>query len=196
MVVAVVPLVACGGGEGGGEAPEEQVLELTEVEEPQLDWTALPWTVEGVKQAYAVGTKLSYGRSGTGSGGQEVGGTHSFLVTGASDLVVEIDDVWEDGPESNGGTSVLEWDRAVFLESFPGSPDTRFEVLGEERVETPAGTFDTVVVEVTNGFFGTRDTYWLIEDQPGVYAKWVDHGKTGDEANLVMTLESISRPGS
>ena len=73
---------------------------------------------------------------------------------------------------------------------------TMFASSSSEQVETPVGTFDTVVVEVTNSFFETRDTYWLISDQPGVYAKWVDHGKVDDEANIVMILQEVIRPGS
>ena len=36
----------------------------------------------------------------------------------------------------------------------------------------------------------------MIPDQPGVYAKFVDHGKDGRKRNLVMVLQEVARPES
>ena len=198
LTLSVLP-IACG---GGGEQPtatevNEAALEPLEVTEeaPEPKLEALPWTLQGLKDTYTVGTKIVYSRSGTTADGGEAAGVHTFEVTEVTELIVGIDSVWEDGGRSSG-FNTYSWDDAVFLESNPGSDKTEFEVLGNEQVETPVGTFDTVVVEVTNSFFEARDTYWLISDQPGVYAKWVDHGKVDDEANIVMTLQEVIRPGS
>jgi hypothetical protein len=58
-----------------------------------------------------------------------------------------------------------------------------------ESVQVPAGTFDTVVVELRD-FFGAHQTVWLIKDKPGIYAKVVDHGNQQDEADKTeMTYE-------
>jgi hypothetical protein len=49
---------------------------------------------------------------------------------------------------------------------------------------------------VTNSFFHTRDTYWLIDNQPGVYAKWIDYGKQDSPINVVMELLEVRLPGA
>ena len=33
----------------------------------------------------------------------------------------------------------------------------------------------------SNSFFESEATYWLVVDQPGVYAKWVDFGEADDD---------------
>lgn len=171
-----------------------QVVSAAQVPAPVSVFDAIPWSLDGLKKTYGVGTRLSYSRSGTDDDGQPVGGTHTFEVTDARDLVVSIDSVWKDGGKKGTGFNQYEWEKAVFLESHPGSSSTEFSVKGSETVEVPAGSFETVVVEVSNSFFRTRDTYWLIVDQPGVYAKWVDHGKQDEPADIVMELVEIELP--
>jgi len=155
--------------------------------------TGIPWTQADLQEAFSVGTRIVYSRSGTGEEGREVGGTHTFEVEDASPEIVDIYSLWEDGGERSYGTNSLAWEDAVFLFSH-GNAQTK--VLGTESVETPLGTFDTVVVEVSHDFFGTRQTYWMIADRPGVYAKVVDHGKEESPTHLVHTLAEVVPAGS
>jgi len=157
---------------------------------------SLPWTVEDLKESYTVGTKITYSRSGTNKKGEEAGGTHYFEVKDAGPKAVAIDSVWQDGGGKSSGFNQYYWDQdLMFLESMSKA---EFEITGAEQIETPAGTFDTVVVKVKREFFDDwkRQTYWLIPDQPGVYAKLVDHGSDEKPANIVMILQEVSRPGS
>lgn len=147
--------------------------------------TEIPWTQADLQEGFEVGTTIVYDRSGTAREGRPAGGTHTFRVDGTSPQIVEIYSLWEDGGERGYGTDSRAWPDAVFLFS---QGDARTSVVGTESVETPLGTFDTVVVEVSHDFFGTRQTYWMIADRPGVYAKVVDHGKEDSGTHLVYTL--------
>lgn len=179
-----------------GAPPAEPAWEAVATPEspPASIFDEIPWTLDGLKKAYVTGTRLSYSRSGTDDDGAPVGGTHTFEVTEVGGQVVSIDSVWQDGGRKGTGFNQYEWEKAVFLESNPGASDTVFSVKGTETVVVPSGSFETVVVEVSNSFFRTRDTYWLIVDQPGVYAKWVEHGKEDAPANIVMELVDIELP--
>lgn len=154
----------------------------------------LPWTLDGIKEIYQEGATLIYARSGIDKDGATVSGTHTFEVKEITPQVINIDSIFDDGMRKGTGSNTYDWDRAVFLESFPGSDSTEFSVTGNETVTVPAGMFETTVVEVTNSFFKTRETYWLIDDQPGVYAKWVDYGKQDSPANVVMELIEVRLP--
>ena len=157
--------------------------------------TELPWTVDDLKQALVPGTTMAYSVSGTDDRGEEVGGTYSFEVTKATDWSVEYEAVQKEGGSTQTSMKSSRWEDAQFLAT---QPDAEFEIVGTEEVETPAGTFETVVVKARAEIVGKwrRQTYWMIPDQPGVYAKFVDHGKDGREKNLVMVLEEVTRPGS
>lgn len=153
---------------------------------------SLPWTVEELKQALRPGVKITYSRSGVDDDGNEVGGTSVFEVVEVTEQQVHIAASWEDplNGERGSGPKEIDWASAMFLESFSGS---EVEVVGTERVETPAGVFDTVVVELTHDFFGETQRYWLIPDQPGVYARVVDYGEEDEDREIVLTLEGVSR---
>ena len=158
------------------------------------DAATLPWTEEGLKETLTVGTKIVYSRSGTYPWGLEVGAeaTHTFEVTEATDESVLVLNTWND-PENEGlgnNSARLPWSEAFFLNSYsPG----KTEVTGTERVETSAGTFETVVVEVDPGDGEwPKQTYWLIPDRPGVYAKFIE--QQTDEAGYVMILQEVVKP--
>lgn len=161
---------------------------------PPDKFERLPWTMDEVRNTYDEGFTLIYSRSGTRKNGEEATGTHSFEITATSQWDASIDNVWEEGGERHIATDRLNWQDAVLLGAFPASRDTEFTVTGEETVTVPAGTFETVVVETTNSYLETRHTHWLVVDQPGVYAKWIDHGKEGEPAHLVMELTEIRAP--
>lgn len=149
----------------------------------------IPWTAADLQEAFSVGTRFVYARSGTDTRGREAAGTHHFEVKSTSEQVVDIDSIWEDAGERGSSLQSLLWKDAIFLFSFSNA---QAKVLGTEQVETPLGSFDTVVVEVSDDFFGNRQTYWMIPERPGAYAKVVDHGKEGSSTNLVMVLNEMT----
>ena len=157
--------------------------------------TALPWTEQELRETLTNGTKIVYSRSGDYPWGLEVGAgaTHTFEVSEATQESLFILNTWDD-PEQGGfgnNSATWSWEQAFFLNSYSVKG---IEVIGEEQVETPAGTFDTVVVEVNKKVSEEwpKHTYWLITDQPGVYAKFMEHQT--DEASYVMVLQNVVRP--
>ncbi len=60
-------------------------------------------------------------------------------------------------------------DNNGFNKLFPLKDDA-FRVVKKEQITVPAGTFDCTVVEAT-GDFEAVQKMWLIDDNPGVYAK-------------------------
>lgn len=151
-----------------------------------------PWSETELRAALQPGFTTVYDRSGKNDKGTSVSGTQRFEVKELYEPTVVIDSTWEDpgAKEKSSGKNELKWKDARFMASFSGSES---RVLGTEKVETPVGTFDTVKVEVTNDFFKTRQIYWMIPDQPGVYARYEDFGKNGGQ-DIVMTLRKVTRP--
>jgi len=151
-----------------------------------------PWSEKELRAALQPGFTTVYDRTGTNDKGKAVSGTQRFEVKEVYEPTVAIDSTWEDPgtKERSSGNKELQWKNARFMASFSNSES---RVLGSEKVETPAGTFDTVKVEVTNDFFKTRQIYWMIPDQPGVYARYEDFGKNGNQ-DIVMTLRKVTRP--
>jgi len=177
IVILSLVTLACGLPAAFGEETELQI----------------PWTGGDLQEAFSVGTEIVYSRTGTDEAGRQFGGTHSFKVEESSPQIVEIYSIWEDGGERSHGTNAMVWEDAAFLFSYSNS---QLKVLGSELVETPLGSFDTVVVEVSHDFHGTRQTYWMIPDRPGIYARVVDHGKKDSPKKLVMTLKAVTTAGS
>ena len=83
------------------------------------------------------------------------------------------------------------------LSPFFGVEKAEVEVARREKIETPAGSFDCIVVEL-KGFFGAHKTVWLPIGKPGIYAQVVDHGNAneeGDETEMTYVLKSVTAPG-
>ena len=58
------------------------------------------------------------------------------------------------------------------LSFFPKEEPYPYRKVAEEVVETPAGTFQCVVIE---GFQGEKKVkYWMIKDKPGIFAKIIE----------------------
>ena len=60
---------------------------------------------------------------------------------------------------------------------YPEERTYPFRVVKEETITVPAGTFNCLVIEGI-GYFEERIKYWMIIDQPGVYARMI---KTKEE---------------
>jgi hypothetical protein len=51
--------------------------------------------------------------------------------------------------------------------------DNSFRLVGEEKLSTPSGTFDCIVIE-SIGTSEEKYKLWMIKDKPGVYAKIIE----------------------
>ncbi|MEM6296880.1 MAG: hypothetical protein AAGA54_36790 [Myxococcota bacterium] len=160
---------------------------------PKKDPNALemPWTVDSMKDKLEMGLTLEYAVTGTDAKGKPVEDTY----------LAEVKALNPDGIGVVAYHTSAKGEAAKQLATTPWSkmsPFFRVEkaeetLLKKESVETPAGTFDCVAVEL-KGFFGEHRTVWMIADKPGVYAKIVEHANTSaedDQTEKTYTLASM-----
>ena len=154
-----------------------------------------PWTIDKVKVGLKMGTVITYAVSGTNAKGKEVTDEFRGEVKGNNENDVAITQTLmsaADTPQASQAASFA-WTN---LSPFFGVEKAEAEVVRREKVETPAGTFDCIVVEL-KGFFGAHKTVWLPIGKPGIYAQVVDHGNAneeGDQTELTYVLQSATAP--
>lgn len=151
-----------------------------------------PWTFESLRDGLALGTKLTYKRTGTNTKGKKVNQTIFFEVKRHRDDVVGTTMVIEGGGDKQPGSMLAESKWTKYSPFFKAE-NPEHKVVKTESVTVPAGTFEAVVTDI-NGFFGSRRTVWLIPDKPGIYAKIHEKKNAGDEkdkTDLVYELVSI-----
>nr|MDA3866767.1 hypothetical protein [Salinivirgaceae bacterium] len=68
--------------------------------------------------------------------------------------------------------------------------DNSFRVVGSEKITTPAGTFDCIVLEVLIDS-EARKKLWMIKDKPGIYAKIIDDKEGMFGHYYVYNLQAI-----
>ena len=157
---------------------------------------AMPWTVDGLKEGLSMGMQLEYALTGTDAKGKPVEDTYTGKVkaNNASDVGVVAYRGTQASEPIATQVATLSWST---LSPFFSVERPSTELVRKESITTPAGTFDTVVVEV-KGFFGAHRTVWMVADKPGVYAQVVDHGTATDEADqteLTYVLTSVAAGG-
>ena len=212
---ALLPLaalaVACG---GGGDKPASQSIskalappapaksESKDAPAPkkkEKDPNALenPWTLDAVRAALDPGVKAVYARSGTDAKGKKAGGELTYVLRRNTDDGAGTSFTIEPDPGTNKASSMIATTPWSNLSPFFAVEKPKVEVVARESVTVPAGTFEhTAKVEITD-FFGSHKTAWLIADQPGIYAKVIDHGNENDEKDrteVVHELVRVERP--
>jgi len=73
----------------------------------------------------------------------------------------------------NGNDFLYEWSVYSPFVSYSNKMESfKYEIVGEQRVKTKAGSFDCVIVYV----YASAANYkvWMVKDRPGVYAKYLD----------------------
>lgn len=157
-----------------------------------------PWSFDGVKTNLKIGTKLAWEMTGTDKKGKPISDTLHGEIHGHDDLDVKIMEYKESQKKI---PAVMQpqghpWGK---LSPFFHVDQSETKLLRKESVQVPAGTFDCVVTEVT-GFFGNHLTVWMIADQPGIYAKVVQHPNTKNDdvkaaqpTDVTYALVSIER---
>jgi hypothetical protein len=174
------------------EAPKEDPKKETKAAPPKVDPNAAPWTHETVMTGLTAGTKAVYKRSGTDAKGKKVGGELTYVVRGSSMDGAATSYTIEPDPGTNKASSQIANSSWSQLSPFFAMEKVETAVKGRESVTVPAGTFEASVAELSD-FFGNEKTVWMIVDQPGIYAKVVDAGNAGDDADKTeITYELVS----
>ena len=147
--------------------------------------TKLPWTLEKVKEYTQKHPLLTYhkrGREQTIDGIIEVDRVVQYKVLPFKEENFELlDDEKETNYNEKIGRSLdkntwmistQQYSRfSPFVNLFTEPSSAVYEVLGRERIDVEAGSFDCVIVYISGG---ANLKVWMIIDRPGVYAKYLD----------------------
>lgn len=174
------------------KANENAQKEALAAKAKEEDPNAYPWTVDELKGRLKMGTVLTYAVSGTDAKGKSIDDEQRIVIKGGDDASIKVasDRKSDEGKPTYGQAKTIEWSK--FSPTFYVERPTE-KMVGAETVEVPAGSYETTKAEV-EGFFGERYTVWMIRDEPGVYAKVIDHGNANEpdaKTEIVYELASI-----
>ncbi len=153
-----------------------------------------PWERSGVSETMTLGTTLVYKQTGKDAAGKDVEDDYQCVIksSSATDGAGVLCNGINHPSKDKGANEVATTPWTEFSPFFAvEQPQTK--LIGRADLTVPAGTFDTVEIEV-KGFFGDDYTFWLIADKPGVYAKVIKRANStteGDQTNLTFELASI-----
>ena len=147
--------------------------------------TKLPWTLEAVKKYTQSHPLLHYHKSGreqTIDGIVEVDRVVQYKVLPFKEESFELlDDEKETNYNEKIGRSLDKnsWMISTqkyskfspFVNLFTEPSDIVYEVVGREKIDVEAGSFDCIIVYISGGI---NLKVWMIIDRPGVYAKYLD----------------------
>ena len=152
-----------------------------------------PWRADQMRGTLKGGTKLTYKQTGKDAAGKDVEDDYACTVKTSTEREVGTVCNGVNHPSKDKGANevaTLEW--SEYSPFFAVSKPTA-KLVERADLTVPAGTFDTVQVELTD-FFGASYTVWMIADKPGVYAKVHKHANTNteeDKTDLVFELAAI-----
>lgn len=155
----------------------------------------LPWSFTQVRDTFVIGTKLAYAMTGTNAKGKKVDDAFLAEVKGADDKEVRFV-AYRRSQESNAAVKQIQSLRWTTWSPLFSVEQAEHTLLRRETIEVPAGSFDTVVVEL-KGFFGQHFTVWMVQDRPGVYAKVIEHANAaeeGDKTEIEYALTELHIP--
>lgn len=160
---------------------------------PKKDPNALemPWSVDSMKASLPMGLTLEYAVTGTDAKGKPVEDTYQAVVKATNPGGVGVVAFHTSAKgEAAKQLQTVDWSK---YSPFFAVERPEMTLVRKESVTVPAGTFDTVVVEL-KGFFGAHRTVWMVADKPGVYARVVDHpnrSESEDATDRTYTLSSM-----
>jgi hypothetical protein len=172
------------------EKPEEKPAEPV-VKEKKLEH---PWAVDALADILKPGTKLVYKQTGKDAAGKDVTDDYACTVKAATERDVGTVCNGVNHPSKDKGANevaTLDWSK--YSPFFAVSEPIEAKLVERADLTVPAGTFDTVQVEVKD-FFGNSYTFWMIADKPGIYAKVHKHANANtedDKTDLVFELAAI-----
>jgi hypothetical protein len=154
---------------------------------------AHPWEHGGVSEMMKLGTTLVYKQTGKDIAGKDVEDDYQCVIKSSSaDGAGVVCNGINHPSKDKGANEVATTPWTAFSPFFAVEQPTP-TLIGRADLTVPAGTFDTVEIEV-KGFFGDDYTFWLIADKPGVYAKVIKRANStteGDQTNLTFELSSM-----
>lgn len=177
--------------EAARKQAEQEEKEAIEVDKDSGKLEA-PWTHDHLKASLTMGSVLVYEVTGTDAKGKEVQDTYRCEVKANNPSEVGVSQYFVSKKDEVTAEQVAKHDWSQYSPCFAVERPTP-ELTGKETVETPAGSFETVTADLS-GFFGERRSVWMINDQPGVYAKVVDQpnaNEEGDQTNLTYVLKEV-----
>lgn len=154
-----------------------------------------PWNHDGLKAGLPMGTTLVYQVSGTDAKGKSVEDEYRCEIKANNESDVGVTQYFVGKQDEVTAKQVAKHDWSSLSPCFAVERPTS-ELQEHASVETPAGSFETVVAKI-DGFFGVRRTVFMIPDQPGVYAKVVDQPNANeekDQTNLTYVLKEVTKP--
>jgi hypothetical protein len=127
--------------------------------------TKLPWTKAEVKKHTLKTPNAVYNKIGQDPFEKEsVNKNISFVVEEYKDRYKMSED---------GNDFLYEWSVYSPFVSYSNKMDSfKYEIVGEQRVKTKAGSFDCVIVYVHASSANYK--VWMVKDRPGLYAKYLD----------------------
>jgi hypothetical protein len=153
-----------------------------------------PWERSSVSETMKLGTTLVYKQTGKDAAGKDVEDDYQCVIKSAS--ATDGAGVLCNGvnhPSKDKGANEVATTPWTEFSPFFAVEQPQAKLIGRADLTVPAGTFDTVEIEV-KGFFGDDYTFWLIADKPGVYAKVIKRANStteGDQTNLTFELASM-----
>lgn len=127
--------------------------------------TKLPWTKEEVKKHILKTPNAVYNKIGLDPF------ENKTINTNVSFVIEEYEDKYQ--MSENGNAFLYEWSVYSPFVSYSNKMDSfKYEIVGEQRVKTKAGSFDCVIVYV----YASSANYkvWMVKNRPGLYAKYLD----------------------
>lgn len=202
VIVSLALAVGCGGDakpkaepkkdEAKAEAPKkEEPKEEPKAEEPKKDVLALPWVREKVAGFMTPGTELVYKLSGSDAKGGKVDDDYKCTVKSNDTKAIGTVCNTVKKPSKDKGANMVATRDASTFSPFFAVERPEHTLVRTESVTVPAGTFDTVVVELKD-FFGAHFTVWMIVDKPGIYAKVEEHARAGDDKDKTHKVYELA----
>ena len=204
LTLLVSPTPACDKGDKGDKGDKKRADDKQAEAKPKPKVEAppppkekkleLPWRRDQVSESLEAGLTLIYKQTGKDADGKKVEDDYQCQIKRAT--ATEVGTVCNgiNHPSKDKGANEIataEW--TGFSPFFAVSkPETK--LVERADLTVPAGTFDTVQVEIA-GFFGNSYTVWMIADKPGIYAKVHKHANSNTEADKTdMVFELAKLP--
>ncbi|MFV8754523.1 hypothetical protein ACNOYE_28575 [Nannocystaceae bacterium ST9] len=203
LLLATPALIACDKGDDkkadkkadakkADAKPDDKKAEADD-KKPAEKKLELPWRTDQMHDAMPLGTAVTFKQTGKDAKGKDVEDDYRCEIkfSSASEVGTVCNGV--KFPSKDKGANEVA--KAEWNEFSPFFAVSRPEHTLVERADltVPAGTFDTVKVELKD-FFGASYTVWMIADKPGLYAKVLKHPNAGvedDKTELVFELATL-----
>jgi hypothetical protein len=176
------------------KADEKKADEKT----PKEKKLELPWMAEQLHDAMPLGLVLTYQQTGKDQKGKDVADDYRCEIKFSSAQEVGTVCNGVKFPSKDKGANEVAKAQWNAFSPFFGVSQPTHTLVERADLTVPAGTFDTVKVELAD-FFGASYTVWMIADKPGVYAKVHKHANTAaedDETDMVFELAAITPPAA